>query len=57
MVGWVVWFASVVASVLYALGFAFFAANAIDSVFQFLSLSLPFSVTAKSSILFWPAVH
>jgi len=52
MVGWVVWFASVVASVLYSLGFAFFAASAIDSVLRFLSLSLPFSVTARSSVIF-----
>ncbi|MEZ4549731.1 MAG: APC family permease [Desulfobacterales bacterium] len=52
MVGWVIWFASVVASVLYALGFAFFAANALDSVLQLIPISLPFSVTSKSSIIF-----
>jgi amino acid transporter len=33
-VGWVVWFASIVAAVLYAIGFAAFAALAIDSVWR-----------------------
>ncbi len=33
LVGWVVWFASIVASVLYALGFAFFAVELLQSLF------------------------
>ncbi len=52
MAGWVVWSASIMASVLYSLGFAFYAANAINSVLQFLSVTLPFSVTGRSSIIF-----
>ncbi len=36
MVGWVVWFASILASVLYALGFAYYAAAAIGRIFRFL---------------------
>lgn len=50
MVGWVVWFASVVAGVLYALGFAAFAAAALNRLFQIIHLSLPFSVTSHGSI-------
>ena len=52
MVGWVVWFASVVASVLYSLGFAFYAANAMETVFPAMPFSLPFSLTAHGSIVF-----
>jgi len=52
MAGWVVWFASVVASVLYALGFAFFAANALNRILQLVPMSPPFSVTSEISIIF-----
>jgi len=52
MVGWVVWFASVVASVLYALGFAFYAASALETILPVLPFSLPFSVTAHVSVVF-----
>lgn len=38
MVGWVVWFASVVAAVLYALGFAFYAATAVETIFPAIHL-------------------
>ncbi len=34
LVGWVVWFASIVAAVLYALGFAFFAVDMMQSLLQ-----------------------
>ncbi len=36
MVGWVVWFASILASVLYALGFAYYAAAAVNRIFIYL---------------------
>ncbi|NOY70714.1 MAG: amino acid permease [Deltaproteobacteria bacterium] len=41
IVGWVVWFASVVAAVLYALGFAFYAATAVETVFPAISIINP----------------
>ena len=52
MVGWVIWFASVMAGVLYALGFAFYAAGAIDHLLRLLMVSLPFSMTDRVGILF-----
>ncbi len=50
MVGWVVWFASVVASVLYALGFAYFAAAGMERIFQIVHLTVPFSVMSRAGI-------
>jgi amino acid transporter len=41
-----------VASVLYALGFAFFTANALERVRLLVPVNLPFSVTSGSSIIF-----
>lgn len=55
MVGWVVWFASVVAGVLYALGFASFAAVCLQQIIQAARLSLPFSVTSRGSLIFLAA--
>jgi APA family basic amino acid/polyamine antiporter len=52
MVGWVVWFASVVAGVLYALGFASFATACLQQIIQAIHLPLPFSVTSRGSIVF-----
>ena len=43
MVGWVTWFASAVAAVLYALGFASFAAVGMDRIIQLKHLAIPFS--------------
>ncbi|MCA9284154.1 MAG: amino acid permease, partial [Phycisphaerales bacterium] len=40
-VGWVVWFASIVAAVLYAFGFGTFAVIALDGVCRSLSVELP----------------
>ena len=34
LVGWVVWMASIVAAVLYALGFAAYAATAVETILQ-----------------------
>lgn len=50
VVGWVVWFASVVASVLYALGFAYFAAAGLDRIFEIAQLSVPFSLMSRAGI-------
>ncbi len=41
MVGWVVWFASIVAAVLYALGFAHFALVMLQDLFQLVGWPLP----------------
>ncbi len=41
MVGWVVWFASIVAAVLYALGFAHFALVMLQDLFQLVGWQLP----------------
>lgn len=49
MVGWVVWFASVVASVLYALGFAYFAAAALETIFQSVHLPIAFSWMSRTT--------
>lgn len=51
MVGWVVWFASVVASVLYALGFASFAAVALQRILQSIQPSFSFSLTSRGMIV------
>ncbi len=51
MVGWVVWFASVVAAVLYALGFASFAGSGLERILQAAHLNLPFSLTSRASTL------
>lgn len=48
MVGWVVWFASVVASVLYALGFAYFMTAALDTIMQSMHLPVSFSWMSRS---------
>ena len=52
MMGWVIWFASVMAGVLYALGFAFYAAEALARILPLLPVPLPFSPTARGGILF-----
>ncbi len=41
MVGWVVWFASIVAAVLYAVGFGSFAAIIIEEIFSLLDQPMP----------------
>ncbi len=51
MVGWVIWFASVVAAVLYALGFASFAAAALQRIIQAAGLQLPFSLTSRGGMV------
>ncbi|MDA8138968.1 MAG: amino acid permease [Desulfobacteraceae bacterium] len=51
MVGWVVWFASVVASVLYALGFAAFASAGLERLLQLIHVHAVFSLTARPSVL------
>ena len=55
MVGWVVWFASIVATVLYALGFAFYAATAIEIIIASVHRPIPFSIMTRGSILFLAA--
>jgi amino acid transporter len=52
MVGWVVWFASVVASVLYSIGFAVFAANALDKVLTLWPLPPHYFVIHRRFIIF-----
>ncbi len=47
VVGWVVWFASIVAAVLYALGFAAYAGLVIDRFAQQVSVDLPFSPAGR----------
>ena len=56
IVGWVVWFASIIASVLYALGFASYAATANAEAASFGSNSLTGSGTFNGlSLLLFPA--
>ena len=50
MVGWVVWFASVIAAVLYALGFASFTATSLEMIIRMTHLSVPFSPTSRGGI-------
>ena len=52
MVGWVIWFASVMAGVLYALGFAVYAAEAMERVLLLLPVQFPFSPTGRGGVLF-----
>jgi amino acid permease len=49
-VGWVVWFASIVAAVLYALGFGYFAAIVVQQVWQMLGGSAPAWVTERWAV-------
>ena len=41
IVGWVVWFASIVAAVLYALGFSYFALKLVDNLWREFSANVP----------------
>ena len=50
MVGWVVWFASIIASVLYALGFASYAATAIAKALSFAPFLQADVLTRKEGI-------
>jgi APA family basic amino acid/polyamine antiporter len=50
MVGWVVWFASIIASVLYALGFASYAATAIAKALYFAPFLRTDALTRKEGI-------
>jgi len=47
VVGWVVWFASIVASVLYALGFASYASLVVERAASAASWTLPFSLSGR----------
>ena len=40
-VGWVVWFASIVAAVLYALGFSYFVVKLVDNLWRAMGGELP----------------
>jgi basic amino acid/polyamine antiporter, APA family len=51
MTGWVVWFASVVGAVLYALGFASFATAGLQRILQSAHVSIPFSLTTRASVV------
>ena len=50
-VGWVVWFASIVAAVLYALGFAVYAVLAIREVYAVLGYDVPGWITHRAAIV------
>jgi len=47
VVGWIVWFASIVAAVLYALGFAAYTAMVLDRVFEALAVAPAFSLSGR----------
>ena len=51
MVGWVVWFASILASVLYALGFAYYAAAAISKGLRFMPTWQVVDLTGTNGII------
>lgn len=55
MVGWVVWFASIAAAVLYAIGFAFFLMIMIEQIWQSIAGSSPSWLT-HPSMLTWVAI-
>jgi amino acid transporter len=50
-VGWVVWFASIVAAVLYAFGFGAFAVIALGEVYRSVSVEPPDWLTGRSAIV------
>jgi amino acid transporter len=50
-VGWVVWFASIVAAVLYAFGFGAFAVIALDEVCRSLSIELPSWLVGRTAVV------
>lgn len=52
-VGWVVWFASIVAAVLYALGFGQFAATATSDLCTALAGESPEWLTARAAVAAW----
>ncbi|MFC1849732.1 amino acid permease [candidate division CSSED10-310 bacterium] len=49
-VGWVVWFASIVAAVLYSLGFAAFSVVVIENIWRALQGTVPFWLTSHGSV-------
>lgn len=51
IVGWVVWFASIVAAVLYALGFAAFAAAAVEQLWRAAAGTAPEWLTSRLALL------
>ena len=50
-VGWILWFASIMAGVLYALGFAFYAISAIQSLWQTFFHHIPVWIASRMNIM------
>jgi amino acid transporter len=50
-IGWILWFASIMAGVLYALGFAFYGISAFQSIWQIFSGNIPSWISGRPMII------